>query len=188
MGYALSAGVLMAGALAVSGYAAEALLAGGRYAAETRVVSPTVVATLVRGSEGADLLVLWRGSRFWFSKGGGGGTVDERAGAITVRSVYGGLTLDLSYHRGSRSLTVQGMPIDLGEGGNLVLVDDVDAATGPRVVQVLRVPPHPHDPDRVSALVRRSPQGREFIGCGAPTGTSPADRLLERLCALPAGP
>ncbi len=160
----------------------------GAYRAETRAISPAVVTTAINSGERVALMVLWRGTPYWFSKGSGGGATDERRGTITVRATYGTLALDLSFDTTSRQLRLQGQPVDLGTDANVVLVDDVDSAGGPRVVEVLTLDaPPPDAPNQVALMLRRSPEAVAFLRCDIRSNDSMSQRIFGQLCAEVAG-
>jgi len=155
------------------------------------VVSPVVVASWftsrsATGGARMDLLVLWRGSLGWAlreqtaggSSGGGSGT---RRGA-TVR--YGGRSFYAAFDTGSGSRTAQieDTTIPLGDH-NVVLVDDVDSAGGPRVVKTLHVDPDLPDPRRIDAVIARSPELASYLRCDRKLDDPRQQRTMETLCA-----
>ena len=140
----------------------------------TRIMSPTVVATWatrgnpVAGSERRlspqtlALLVLWRGTPGWFSKGTGrsqssGGSVTTFA--TTVR--YGDLALDLSLDYQSRKAQVQGKEVALGDAN-----DPRRSRGRPR-----------RTAGRQDAVDRRADHGTA-ASSRANTGALPGDRVL----------
>jgi hypothetical protein len=129
------------------------------------VVSPVVVAGWFTSQDGAgaarmDLLVLWRGSLGWALReqssgsSSGGGMGRSRRG-MTVHQ--GGRSLYAAFDAaGSRARTAQieDETIPLGDH-NVVLVDNVDSATGPHVVKTIRVDAELSEARRIDLLIAR---------------------------------
>jgi ketosteroid isomerase-like protein len=106
---------------------------------QTQGVSGSTVATLVTKDRSAvDLLVIWRGTPGWFmtpdyqaSRGGSGPLFD---GTL----FFGGHLFNWDINFISRIAHVAGSRLDLKDR-NIVLVDGIDAPTGPRIVKILKV-------------------------------------------------
>lgn len=140
----------------------------------TQPISPVALVTWVAryGADGArviDLLVVWRGAQGWYSKGTRQGTSGGGSGGsfhTTIR--YGGLDLQLDYNSETQTAQIQGKTVKLGDA-NVILVDDVDGASGPRVAGTARVEPDlplgPTGYPRVEAVLRRSPEVVAFLRC-----------------------
>ena len=152
------------------------------------VMSASVAAGWFLHAEGAgavslDLLVLWRGSPGWpmqaTSRGGSGGGMGSRRG-MNVR--YGEISLYAAYDIGPRRYTIENDTKALGED-NVVLVDDVDSATGPRVLKTLRVDPAVPPDGRVDQLVARSPELVAYLRCDAKLADARKQMAAEILCA-----
>ena len=110
------------------------------------------------------IVVVWRGQPGWMFQDDdpeaantlsfSGGTDFSRGPSLvplsTVSVKQGAVRLEIAYVHATRELTLNGIPVDLPEGHDVVLVDDVDAA--PVVVDTIRIggsepewvaPPHP---------------------------------------------
>jgi hypothetical protein len=152
------------------------------------VVSPTVAATTIvaypsPGQARLQLLVLWRGSPGWMTKGGhsstgSGGRESGRSDEdypLFSGMTYGDIRLSLSFRSGSHQLTIGNDDVPLGPEDNVVLVDDVDGSQGPQVLRTLHI-----DPDAAPAaastpgaapmatpqeFIRRSPELIAFVQC-----------------------
>ena len=105
----------------------------------SRPLSATVIGTYVTRNGELTLIVLWRGSPGWFSRGGsgsGGGGGGSSSAGREVGSLWftqGGksFSVEFDYTGGIARLLEQ--EIRLPET-NVVLVDDVDSASGARIV------------------------------------------------------
>jgi hypothetical protein len=100
-------------------------------------VLATVMTTL---NQSLELLVLWRGSPGWWSRPSGhleqsysGG----ESGVFTVALQYGSIALDLSYESTAHTVHLKGKSISVPRDTNVLLIDDVDSGTGPRLVKAL---------------------------------------------------
>jgi hypothetical protein len=154
---------------------------GGGGMSTSRVVSPTVVASWSSHENYADgstitLLVLWRGTPGWFSKGGrgsgsGGGGGSGTSGSYAYEYVsQGGLTFVMEFDYDKRIVKILNQEISLKET-NVVLVDFVDSTNGPTIVGYRWVDPAPPTPDErspadpIAAVVRRTPELFEYLRC-----------------------
>ena len=166
----------------------------------TAPVSPSVMATDMckvdaNGRGTLELLVLWRGGPRWFKKGdgggsGGGGTMSPDSKAVQSAWVsQGGVSLHVRFDSAARKAWVQDNEIDLGDA-NVILVDDVDSAAGPRVVRTLRIDPDyetkPRMPVPAQTFIRRSPELVEFLRCDArpPDASAYERKVFDMWCAL----
>lgn len=161
-------------------------------ASATQPVSPVALMTWVTRYGGdevhaLDLIVLWRGDPGWFLQGTSrsirtGGSAD--AFWATIR--YAGRELQLGLDSARRLADVQGIQVELGHA-NVILVDQVDTADGPRVVGTLRIDPDvPHSADghpRVESVLRRSPAVIAFLRCDVVMPDGRRQALFDRLCA-----
>ena len=96
---------------------------------------------------------------------------------------YGGLRLELEFDRGKRTARVQNHDVGL-ESANVILVDEVDAADGPKIAGSLQVDPSlTSEPAEVEAIVRRSPEIYEFLRCDASVPDANTQEVIETLCA-----
>jgi hypothetical protein len=130
------------------------LAGGGRRMSTSRVASPTVVASWASYENYADgsettLLVLWRGTPGWFSKGGrggsgggGGSSGGDGAGYAYDYVSEGGLTFMMEFDYDKRIVKILNQEISLRET-NVVLVDFVDSTNGPTIVGYRWVDPVP---------------------------------------------
>jgi hypothetical protein len=162
------------------------------------MVSPTVVATWIvrrepQSSAELELLVLWRGSPGWFmregstessgevSSGVSGGQNDR--GIVFEQLSFGGIRLDLEFDRSARTARVQDQEISL-ESANVILVDEVDGATGPQVASSLRVDPlFGNEPSEIEVIIRRNPELYSFLRCDAKLPDANAQQMVESVCA-----
>jgi hypothetical protein len=157
----------------------------------TRVISPVALVTWVStyGNDGIqvlDLIVLWRGSPGWFSRGSGSGTSSGGSTASFHSSIrYGGLDLQLEFEPNTRVAQIQGNAIQLRDD-NVILVDNVDVAGGPTVVGTLRVDPEPPLADngypRIEPVLRRSPEIVTFLQCDARLPDQRVQAVIETVC------
>jgi hypothetical protein len=153
----------------------------------TSVISPVVKATWFterrNGATQLDLLVLWRGTPGWFmqpggSGGRGGGPSRPQSAWIT----HGALTLTVEFDSSERVAVVQGQRLDLGDD-NVVLVDEIDSPTGPRVTGTLRVPrAMPGSAGQIGLVLRESREIVSFLRCDARPADGRGQAYLERLC------
>jgi hypothetical protein len=184
----------------------------------TAPVSPSVIATdmCVIDAEGRgtlELLILWRGSPGWFRKGSGdasgnggqGGSMGGGPGP-TIRSEWisqGGVNLTARFDPAARKAWIQDKEVLLGDA-NVVLVDGVDTAEGPLVVQTLRIDPEyettvdllpggpvgrgPRTRPRavpVQTFIRRSPELVEFLQCDTrlPDASAYEQQVFDMWCS-----
>jgi hypothetical protein len=162
----------------------------------TRVISPVAVVTWVTtyGNDGIhvlDLIVLWRGSPGWFSRGSGSGTSSGGSMASfhsTIR--YGGLGLLLEFESKTRVAQIQGKSVPLHDD-NVILVDDVDATGGPSVIGTLRVDPALSVADNgyplIEPVLRRSPEIVTFLRCDARLPDGRGQTVIDSICAQVVG-
>ena len=146
----------------------------GRLAHVVSVVpaSPSALVTWAtrvnhQGVHVLDLLVVWKGSEGWYSKGpsgGGSGGGTGRWFEFTAR--YGGLELHAKLDSIERIAEIQGRRVVL-RGANVILVDGVDSPNGLRVTGMLRVDPDvPLDEDglpRIADVWTRSLEIVAFV-------------------------
>jgi hypothetical protein len=169
---------------------------GGGSSSTARVVSPAVVASWMSHARAADgrvttLLVLWRGTPGWFSRGGGGGG-SGGSGGVGPGGSYGtqwvsqgGLTFTLEYDYDKRVVKVLDQEVSLDQT-NVVLVDSVDSAAGPVVVGLRWVEPAPAEPstagDAIGAIVRRAPELFEFLRCDVELSDPAMQAMMPIVC------
>jgi hypothetical protein len=136
-----------------------------------RVVSPRVVSTYVIRGPNLALLVLWRGTPGWFkAAGAGAASASAASGGFytqTLSVAAGGLNLKVDIDHTVGIAQILDRQIRL-TASNLVLVDNVDAPSGPEIADVLWIEPTlPPDQEPLSTLLRRSPQLEAFLQCDA---------------------
>src|SRR5688500_11061362 len=169
----------------------------------SRLVSPAVVATWIartepRGLPELELLVLWRGTPGWHlraatsggtsrvsSQSGGGG----HEGGLHVHHLsFGGIDLSLEFDQRKRVARMQGKVVELASA-NVILVDEVDGAYGPRIERTLQVDPaFPESPARVEEIVRRSPELFSFLRCDAKLQDPKMQPMIDAICGKMKGP
>jgi hypothetical protein len=182
----LTLGVVAAAMLATIGASADSQRAG-LLTIQTLPLSPSVLATVASRPQGLELLVLWRGAPGWYlSSGQRSERVGERGGVLDATIAYGGVTLDLLFNPHESTVSLQGATRSLPTGTNVLLVDEVDARSGPRIVDTLVVPTDgPVDPraGTLAPFLKRSPAMVAFLQCNGvtPGGRGDGDRMLRRI-------
>lgn len=136
-----------------------------------------------------ELLVLWRGSPGWWQTPGIGSStsVDSPIGGqrrlVTQSVSVGGRALELQFDPQTREARLQTQVVALGEN-NVLLVDDVDGATGARIVGSVQVEPvFEQSANGVDALVRQSPELLDFLRCDAAMADPNMQAMMARRCA-----
>jgi hypothetical protein len=173
---------------------------GGGGTSTSRVASPTVVASWVSHENYVDgkattLLVLWRGTPGWFSKGGGGargsGGSGGGAGAGSSGSYgyeyvsQGGLTFMMEFDYDRRIVKILNQEIAL-DATNVVLVDSVDSTNGPTIAGYRWVDPAPPDQtaaaDSIAAVVKRAPELFEYLRCDLSLSDPLMNAMMPIIC------
>jgi hypothetical protein len=135
------------------------------------------------GALSLDLLVLWRGSPGWPLQrslgGSGGGSSGSRRG-MTVR--YGDRSFYAAFDTGPRRYQIEDDIKPLGDD-NVVLVDDVDSASGLRVVKTLRVDPAMSAGVRIDEVIARSPELVAYLRCDANVPDARQQTMVDILCS-----
>ena len=152
----------------------------------TRILSSSVMATTISihqqsGPGSLELLVLWRGQPGWFliedSRGSATSSrnnsrrdrveASSRPSSLIEHTEFaGGIALEVSFDSSSRTARVQGEDIHLKEA-NVILVDDVDGSTGPKIEAFhLEAGPLGPPPVRIEAILKRSPVLLAYLRCG----------------------
>jgi hypothetical protein len=145
---------LLAAVVAVflCGAAARAQSAG-TISNDTRVSASVVVTTIghneADGTSTLDVAVFWRGTPGWFTAGDLGGQSagatstglsDGRRGPKTHSIGVGDLSLTVQFDPGTGRVRIQDQSIS-SQSRNVILVDEVDGAAGPTIVETMRVEP-----------------------------------------------
>ncbi len=176
---------------------------GGGGTSTSRVASPTVVASWASYENYVDgkattLLVLWRGTPGWFSKGGrggssGGGGSGGGAGAGAGRSgsygyqyvSEGGLTFMIEFDYDKRIVKILNQEISL-DATNVVLVDFVDSTNGPTIVGYRWVDPAPPEQasavDPIAPVVKRAPELFEYLRCDLSLSDPVMNTMMPIIC------
>ncbi len=94
----------------------------------------------------------------------------------------GGVDLDYQMTSRPRSLTIQGAAVELGSH-NVVLVDDVDGQTGPKVASMLSIGRQGLDDySQIATVLARSPEIVTFLRCGVSLESAAGRAATERVC------
>lgn len=166
----------------VLGLVATPVVTLGQTSSSSRPLSSTVISTYVARDGTLALLVLWRGSPGWYSRGGGhsssgggGGSPGGQIGSVSL--TYGGKTLSIDFDYTARQARLLGRQISLAET-NVVLVDGVDAPSGAQIVGYRWVDPTLPEvandgqrtlaDDPAVAAIRRAPELGAFLQCDVP--------------------
>lgn len=168
-------------------------------------VSGVVMATWVArvetdGTRVLEMLVLWRGSPGWFARGSGNGASGGgncRLYHSTIRR--GDLQLQVEFDSQTRLATISRAPLDPQTGlatiqknqielrdQNVVLVDGVDDAKGPRILGTLRVDPTLPPgrlPLNIGETLRQSQEILSFLQCDRREPDPLAQTMAARVCA-----
>ena len=152
------------------------------------------------GTRTLAFLVLWRGSPGWVAPGSGSGASgggDCRLYHKTIRR--GDLQLQVEFDSQTRIATISQAPLDPKTGlatiqkkqvelrdQNVILVDGVDDAKGPRIVGTLRVDPalpSGRTPLNLGETLRQSQEMVSFLKCDTPMADPLRQRMAEIVCA-----
>ena len=151
------------------------------------------------------VVVVWRGEPGWafrerrsanevfFSGADDFFRSGERVASISMEA--GGVRLEIAHDSTTGEVLVNGAPVRLPDGHNVVLVDDADAGGPPSDVQTLRV--DGEDGESIEAFLGRSEAVTKFVRCGVPLpeGAFEGDgrarrsiqRMLDERCVLLTG-
>jgi hypothetical protein len=159
----------------------------------TSHVTASVVITWIADRDPAgvpllDLAVLWRGAPGWFTAGdpnaqSGGGTSsglpDGRRGPESHFIAVSGLRLEMKFDPSTSRAQIQDEIISVKDA-NVILVDEVDSATGPRIVgRVLIDTRFPDSQVDIEAIVRRAPELFSYLRCEEPFPDQPQRPPIE---------
>ncbi len=151
------------------------------------------------------VVVVWRGEPGWAFRerrsaneaffSGANDFFRSAERTTSIRMEAGGVRLEIAHDSTTGEVLVNGVPVQLPDGHNVILVDDADAGGPPSDVQTLRVAGE--DGEWIEAFLGRSEAVTEFVRCGAPLpeGTFEGDgrarrsiqRILDERCALLTG-
>jgi hypothetical protein len=171
------------------GAAARAQSAG---AMSIRVSASVLVTTIAHneadGTSTLDVAVFWRGTPGWYTAGdsgrqSGGGTstglADGRPGSATLFIGVGDLRLEVQFDPGTGRVRIQDQSLSL-QSGNVILVDEVDSAAGPKIVDAIRVEPRfAGGLVDIDTMVRRHPALFPFLRCDARFPDQPQHSAIE---------
>ena len=137
-----------------------------------------------------DLVVLWRGTPGWWLSAGMGGTTSDRSADGALKSIdhfvtFDGRTFTVRFDPQARTVRLGEEMLALGDR-NVVLVDELDIARGPRIAGSVRVDPLFTDgPDGMERLLATSAEALGFLRCEAfAPGATAADTELLGMVAL----
>ena len=173
-----------AGAQAASPPKAQAAEGDTSTIATSAAVMTTYATRQLRSGEVLELLILWRGTPGWFTRGG----LASSSGGLSGdnwrhRFSQGGLEFEAALDLKTRIASVQGQLVKLGKA-NVILVDDVDSPRGTRVAGTLTVDASlgkESGPLRIFPVLARSKEIRDFLRCDTEL---PQERLQERLAPV----
>jgi hypothetical protein len=163
-------------------------MSSGTIRVSASVVVTTIWHTEADGTSTLDVAVFWRGTPGWFTAGdpggqSGGGTStgrpDGRRGPETHFIGITGLRLEVQFDPETGRVRIQDQSLS-SESGNVILVDEVDSAAGPRIVETMRV--EPRFPGRfvdINTVVRRHPALFPFLRCDARFPDQPQHAPIE---------
>jgi hypothetical protein len=185
--------LLFSTAVAVLAAPAHSHIRGGPTSSTDRVVSPTVVASFISHTEYSvgqfTLLVLWRGSPGWFTRGsghsgssGGGGGFGESRGF--QRFSYGGLSFELQFDWTAASVKLLDRDVSLRET-NFILVDNVDLTSGPVLVDARRIDVPSelgNEIDTIRIFINRSPELYDYLQCDKQLPDPPMQAMIAIIC------
>jgi len=163
------------------------------------VAMATWVARVERdGTRALQLLVLWRGSPGWFARGSGSGA-SGGGNCLVYHSTIrrGDLQLQVEFDSQTRLATISQAPLDPQTGlatiqkeqielrdQNVVLVDGIGDAKGPRIVGTLRVDPMlppGRGPLNIGETLRQSQEIVSFLQCDTRI-PDPLQKMAELVC------
>ena len=170
---------------------------GQTSAGSNRVISPAVVAYWQQHDTGdgtgrLDLLVLWRGTPGWFTRGNGTSGSGRTSGGFgqwhaAHAMTYGDISLVIELQSSSKDfdpattiVKILDRDIPLRDT-NVVLIDGVDSGKA-TIIRTLRVEPQFVGSDPVAAVVKRSPELFEFLQCDATLPDPQMQSMMTFLC------
>lgn len=175
-------------------------ISGGGGSSTDRPASAAVVASWMSYDSYADgskttLLVLWRGTPGWFSKGGTGGGSSgggSGSGSTAFQSFSrGGLTFTMEFDHEKHTVKILNETFSLKEV-NVVLVDFVDSSGGASIVGWRWIEPGPPAPplvpgavaDPIAGVIRRSQELQEYLRCDLSLSDPVMNAMVSMVCGL----
>ena len=159
---------------AVFGSAAAARAQSGTFRVSASVVATTIWHNDADGASILDVAVFWRGTPGWFTASDPGGLsggatstgmADGRPGPQTQFIGVGNLRLEVQFDPGTSRVRILDQRIS-SQSANVILVDQVDDAAGPRIVETVRVEPRfPDGVVDIDSVVRRHQALFPFLRC-----------------------
>ena len=133
-----------------------------------------------------ELLILWRGTPGWFTRGRSASSSGGLSGDNwRHRFSQGGLEFEAALDFKTRTASVQGQLVKLGKA-NVVLVDDVDSPRGTRVAGTLTVDASlgkESGPLRILPVLARSKEIRDYLRCDTELSVQRLQERLAPVCA-----
>jgi len=157
----------------------KTMTAGGTTALSASVMGSYYFTRGDAGMSRLEMLVLWRGQPSWYATRStiagaamfsGFGAPSMNGRVFSASSTYNGVQLMASTDTDNSRLIVQGQTFDLRRA-NVVLVDGVDGASGPVIVDTFRIDaqlPNIASSDILIPVVNAAPEIQAFLRCGAP--------------------
>jgi hypothetical protein len=164
------------------------MTAGGTTALSSSVMGSYYFTRGDAGMSRLEMLVLWRGQPSWYSTRAtaagaatfsGFGAPSMNGRVFSASSTYNGVQLIASTDTDSSRLIVQGQTFDIRRA-NVVLVDTVDAPSGPVIVDTFRIDaqlPNIASSDILIPVLNAASEIQAFLRCGVPAArgtTTPA--------------
>ena len=112
--------------------------------------------------------------------GGGGGDSSRR---VSQRLSYGGINMTVSFDGDTRATRVQDLDVQLN-GDNVVLVDEIDAPSGPKIVGTKKIDPQFSDGPVIIGIIKRAPELHPFLRCDARLPIPGQQAAADRVCGL----
>jgi hypothetical protein len=92
------------------------------------------------------------------------------------------MTFTLEYDASKKVAVVDGETINMAQA-NVVLVDDVDSPSGPRVSGTMMIESRmPGSAGQIGLVLRGSPEIMAFLRCDAEAADGRAQAVLQRMC------
>ena len=157
----------------------------------TTPISASVMTTYLTSSEdgveSVAALVIWRGEPGWIAVGDSSGSSGSSSRQVrSHRFSQGGYEFEVVLDHGARTLQVLNRTIDLRKG-NVVFVDHIGSAQGPRIVRTLLIDgtlaaTPDRSPVRIVDVMARSPEIRDYLRCDVPLSNAALQKRLAPVC------